>query len=274
MRSAAGIGTRLGMRSGVPLLILGVLLLGSAVVSAQSSVTDEFAGIGNWQVAAGDWVVSDGRLVQRSTTERLARIDRALPHSGAQEITLVIRYEDGGYADLQALANGQFRGGFGLHVGTVQPALGQRSWGNGAGLLLWLNLDTLPETRVRFPEHYGLRAQLYESRGVTDMELLRDSRFAAAYGDERASVDVAAALGAETQDLLTAIARAGYLSRDVMIRIRIDARSGRLMVEDPSLAGTWYVAVVEPELLEGSYLSIRSSGLSISVDSLSVQPVE
>ncbi len=275
MSATAGSPTHRNLRPGMPLLLLiCVLVLLPGAVMAQSDVSDEFAGIGSWQVAAGDWVVNGGRLFQRSTAERLARIDRALPHSGEQEIELVFRYEEGGYGDLQALANGEFRAGFGLHVGTLRPALGQRSWGNGESLLLWLNLDTLPETRERFPEHFGLRAQLYHSRGSTNMQLLRDSAFSSVYGDARASVDIAAALGAETQALLTAIAQGGFLSRDLTVRIRLNSQTGRLMVEDPSLPGTWYVATVDPELLSGSYLSIRTSGLAISVDRISVRPVD
>lgn len=251
-------------------LMLGALMLTVSMVAVAQSVSDDFGSMRGWTAGPGDWVVRGGRLVQQDTGEALARIDRMVSQDGEYELEFSIRYVDGGYADMQALEDLEVHGGFGIHLGVENPALGRTSWGAGESYLLWLNLDTRPETMENHPEHYGFRAQVYKSDSNSRMALVRDARLArdpvlSQYvEDDHMSIDLVAALSDWGVDLGFDDAQR-YLNQDVPINIRVNTRTGRIGVLDPTAPVRFYFDV-DPAVLEGNYVSLRTNSLAASFD--------
>lgn len=256
-------------------LILAVLLIVGAFTATAQDVNDDFTSMRNWTPAEGDWIVRGGRLVQQDTEAAMARIDRMADQSGQYELEFTIRYVDGGYESVEDLRNGEIHGGFGIHLGVEDPLLGKRSWGNGESYLLWLNVDFRPETRERLPQHYGFRAQVYESKGPTSMDLARSPlitedpvlrRFA--YQDF-VSLDILAALDYWGIDVnLRDFEK--FLYRDSPINIKVNARTGQIGVKDPTAPLRFYFPV-DPRILRGDYVSLRTNGLAVSYDSFTVK---
>jgi hypothetical protein len=187
---------------------------------------------------------------------------------GQYRIDFVVRYQDGGYPDQMAFENRQFHAGFGVHISVSNPALGRRAWGNGESYLLWLNLDTRPETRENNPEHYGFRAQVYESNGHSDMSLFTSAQARELLGQEVMSVDIMQAMENYGIDVsLEDMAR--YLNRDVPISIRVNTNTGRIGVKDPT-APIWFYFNVDPAMLDGNYVSLRTNKLAVAFDDFRV----
>jgi len=256
-------------------LITGALLLAVSMVAVAQSVDDSFSSMRNWQAGAGDWVVRGGRLVQQDADAKLARIDRMVRQSGEYELEFTIRYVDGGYESMADLQDGVFHAGFGIHIGSENPALGKASWGSGNSYLLWLNLDTRPETRRNHPEHYGFRAQVYRSRSNTAMSLARDPAIARdpvlsrLTVDDYMSIDLLAALRAWGVDLsVNDLGR--YLNQDVPINIRVNTRTGQVGVLDPTAPIRFYFNV-DPAVLAGNYVSLRTNSLAASYNYFTVE---
>lgn len=249
-------------------LIMGALLLATSMVAVAQSVSDDFSSMRGWTAGAGDWVVRAGRLVQQDAQEPLARIDRRVNQSSPYELEFAIRYVDGGFKNQADFDNGIFHAGFGIHLGVEDPALGRRAWGSGNSYLLWLNLDTRPETRMNHPEHFGFRAQLYHSKDNSTMTLAQDpairrdpdlSRYAV--GDYM-SLDIIRALrdwgvNVSVDDLAMA------LDVDVPINIRVNPRTGEIGVLDPTAPIRFYF-FVDPAVLRGSHVSLRTNKLAAS----------
>ncbi len=246
-----------------------VLLLLASLVYAQTVVErNSFSSMQGWRAAGGDWVTSGGRLVQRDESAPLARIDKRIDARGVYQIDFDIHYVDGGYKSQQDLRNGYYHAGFGVHVGVADPPLGKMAWGNGESYLLWLNLDTRPETRRNAPEHYGFRAQVYESVSNSQMALWEDRAVRQLFGDPVMSIDLVRALrnygvNFSINDLMD------YLDRDVPVSIRVNTRTGEIGVKDPTAPLRFYFRV-EPELIRGSYVSLRTNSLSTSYDDFTV----
>lgn len=249
-------------------LIMGALLLVISMVAVGQSVNDDFSSMRGWRSGAGDWVVRGGRLVQQDAQEPLARIDRRVDQANPYELEFAIRYVDGGARNQEDFANGIYHAGFGIHVGVDNPALGRKAWGNGNSYLLWLNLDTRPQTRRDNPEHYGFRAQVYRSTSNTVMSLARDpalsrdpelSRYVVR---DYMSIDIIRALrdwgvNVTVDDL------GNYLNTDVPINIRVNPRTGEIGVLDPTAPIRFYFQV-DPAVLRGTYVSLRTNKLAAS----------
>ncbi len=235
----------------VALVFAALLVLLPLALSAQSIVDDDFESLGEWVPGHGEWGIRGGMLVQRNTRTGLARIDRPVAQEGEVEISFQVRYEAGGFRDQEALRNQQVHGGFGIHVGVDDAPLRRVAWGAGQSYLLWLNLDTRRETRENAPEHFGFRGQVYESRGHTSMNVTEWN------------VDIQAEL-AEAGIQLDVADLDQFLGTLVPIRIRVNYNTGRIMVNDPTAPNIWFYFDVDPNVLQGQYVSLRTNSLAVS----------
>ncbi|GAB6090011.1 hypothetical protein [Spirochaeta dissipatitropha] len=245
-------------------------IFAAVTVSAQS-LNDNFNTMSGWTPAAGQWSIQNGHLVQNSTQESMARIDRKVNTRGNYRIELPVQYIGGGYASNEDLRNGIYHGGFGIHLGVAEPATGKRSWGNGDSYLLWINLDTRPETRRNAPEHFGIRAQIYRSHGNSQMTLVSDPRIRQdpvmskyAHG-EYASINLEAML----QDAglnLQALDIAETLTNGAVLNLEVNPANGRISIRIPGLNGAITFTVPEPAALRGDYVSLRTNKLSTRFD--------
>jgi hypothetical protein len=224
--------------------------------------------MGAWVPGYGDWSIEGGRLVQQSTVAGMARIDREVPQNGVYQIDFNIRYEDGGYRSMSDYQAGRYHGGFGVHIGVSDPPLRGKAWGNDESFLLWLNLDTRPDVRRSESEDYGFRAQVYESSNHVTMDLMRSSEMRRLFGDSRASVDIVQAL--RSNGIEFSISDLGpYLSREVPVSIRVNTRTGEIGVKDPTAPVRYYFSV-DPDMLDGEYVSLRTNSLAASFDDFTV----
>ena len=235
----------------VALIFAALLLLVPVVVSAQVIVADDFMSLGEWVPGYGEWGIRGGMLIQRDTTTGLARADRRVPQTGEIEISFQVRYEAGGFEDQLALSTGQLHGGFGIHVGVENPPLRRVAWGAGTSFLLWLNLDTRLETMVDKPEHYGFRGQVYHSTSNSKMDVTP------------LNVDIQheLALAGITLGLDDIEQFLGVL---VPMKIRVNYDTGRIMVNDPTAPTLWFYFDVDPAVLRGNYMSLRTNSLAVS----------
>ncbi len=237
----------------VALIFAALLMLLPLVVSAQVIVDDSFEGrsTGEWVPGYGEWGVRGGMLVQRDTETGLARIDRRVPQSGEIEISFKVRYEAGGFEDQSALRRGLLHGGFGIHVGVENPPLGRVAWGAGNSYLLWLNLDTRRATLTDASEHFGFRGQVYRSTNNATMNLTPYN------------VDITAEL--ENIGITLGVNQIDqFLGILVPMKIRVNYNTGRIMVMDPTNPSLWFYFDVEPSVLRGNYLSLRTNSLAVS----------
>lgn len=255
-----------------------LLLFASAVSVAtgfgQSAVDiADFEDMEGWTVAAGDWSVSENRMHQEDTNALMARVDREVPAEGEYEIRFTVQYEGGGYASEEDLANEILHGGFGVHVGMSDPLLETESWGAGEGYLLWLNLDTREQTAEDHPLHHGLRAQVYESNGPVDMDLLRADWAERVVGNERVSLDVPAAYE-EIGGTMEIADLADELSEPYTIRIRVNPESGVVRLDDPTGSGWLAMPLDADKLQEGDYVSLRTNSLAASFGSFGIYEID
>ncbi len=241
----------------VALIFAALLLLLPLVVSAQVIVSDEFETLVEWVPGYGQWGIRGGMLIQRDAQTGLARIDRSVPQRGEVEISFQVRYEAGGFPDQAALRAGQLHGGFGIHVGVNNPPLGRIAWGAGQSYLLWLNLDTRRETMTGASEHFGFRGQVYESERNSVMNITP------------LNVDIQAELAAAGITLgIDDIEQ--FLGVLVPIRIRVNYNTGRIMVADPTAPTLWFYFDVDPSVLRGNYVSLRTNSLAVSFSDFKV----
>jgi hypothetical protein len=224
--------------------------------------------MGAWVPGYGEWTIERGRLVQLNTDAGMARIDREVPQRGVYQIDFVIRYVDGGYKSMSDYRAGRYHAGFGVHIGVQDPPLGGKSWGNNESYLLWLNLDTRQSTRRNASEHYGFRAQVYESDSHVAMDLYRSGQMRRMFGDPVASIDLVEALEANGIDV--SISDIGpYLERDIPISIRVNTNTGEIGVKDPTAPIRFYFNV-DTDKLDGDYVSLRTNSLAASFDDFTV----
>lgn len=237
-------------------LIFGALLLFVPVFSMAQTimVDDQFGGLGDWEPASGEWTTLGGFLFQNDETDALARIDFPFDHQGEFQIEFKVRYRSGGFGSMEDLQNQRFHGGFGIHVGVDEAALGEVAWGNGESYLLWLNLDTRPATQANYPQHFGFRGQVYESTANYAMDLTD------------MNVDIMAALASVGINMSVNDLNA-FINQNVPMRIRVNTRTGRILVNDPTSPTTWFYLDVDPAVLRaGNYLSLRTNGLGLRFD--------
>jgi hypothetical protein len=239
------------------ILSLTVLLLFlSGAIFAQ---TMQYGGT-EWTVSYGDWSMAAGNLAQRNAKTGLARIDIKLPQSGIMQYEFTVRYNAGGYKDMAALAAGKLHAGFGAHIGVDKAALGTMSWGNGRSYLLWLNLDTVVASNSK---HYGFRAQVYKSTNNVTMDLMNEL-----------NVDIARAMEISLPRAIDMLS--GYLAYDIPVKIVVNADNGEIKVYDPSIDPDVYgyeyayVFKLDPAMLKGNFVSLRTNNLSAVFGNASV----
>ncbi len=249
------------MRKTMFIAIAVVILIAAPAFTQTVVERHNFSSMGQWVPGPGDWSVSGNRLHQNDPRAPLARVDKRLPQDGIYQIDFNIRYADGGYRSDRDWQNQHFHAGFGVQVGVSNPPLRGRSWGLGESYLLWLNLDTRPETRRNAPEHYGFRAQVYESKSNIDMNLLRSSEARTLLGSELVSVDIAEALQREFGYRMNVADLEPFLYRDIPISIRINTRTGEIGVKDPT-APLRFFFTVDPAVLRGNYIALRTNSLA------------
>ena len=235
----------------VALIFAALLMLLPLVVSAQTIVDDGFESLGEWVPGHGEWGIRGGMLIQRDTRTGLARIDRRVPQEGEIEISFQVRYEAGGFRDQDALRNQQYHGGFGIHVGVDNAPLRSVAWGAGQSYLLWLNLDTRQETRNNASEHFGFRGQVYESSTHTVMSV---TEWNADIQAELAEAGIDLSINDLDQ----------FIGTLVPIRIRVNYDTGRIMVNDPTAPTIWFYFDLDPQVLRGEYMSLRTNSLAVS----------
>jgi hypothetical protein len=236
----------------VALIFAALLMLLPLALGAQVIVDDNFESLGEWVPGYGEWGIRGGMLVQRDTETGLARIDRRVPQSGEIEISFKVRYEAGGFEDRTALRAGQLHAGFGIHVGVENPPLGRVAWGAGESYLLWLNLDTRSQTLTEYPYHFGFRGQVYESERNSVMDV--HDQYNVDIQDELANAGIVMTL----EDLDQ------FLGRLIPMRIRVNYDTGRIMVADPTNPTLWFWFDVDPGVLRGNYMSLRTNSLAAS----------
>ena len=242
----------------VALIFAALLVLFPLALSAQTIVEDSFESLGDWVPGYGEWGIRGGMLVQRDTDTGLARIDRPVPQSDEIEISFQVRYQAGGFDDAAALRRGFLHAGFGIMIGVENPPLGRMAWGAGDSYLLWLNLDTRAETYTDAPEHFGFRGQVYRSENNATMDLSDDARYGVSL-----NADILAALAAAGIDLSIADLEA-YVTVLVPIKIRINYETGVVMVMDPTNPSLWLSFDLDPDVLAGNYVSLRTNELAVS----------
>jgi hypothetical protein len=230
-------------------LLLCTVSLGS--LFAQSVLAeDSFSSIGVWKTAGGTWR-ADGSLVQSDTNAGLARINRQIPQSGVYQVDFTVKYVDGGFASRQDALGGKYHAGFGIHIG-VDKAAPARAWGNGKSYLLWVNLDT---TVDRNSPHFGFRGQIYQSRTNTNMTLMKDHNV-------------------EILPLDTAFKTLnGFAGKTVPVKILINTNDGEIRVYDPTVPNYYYYFYLDPKLLKGAWISLRTNKLSAAFDDFKVTKI-
>jgi hypothetical protein len=245
------------------LLVIMLMLVPFFAIAQTTVVSDDFnnGSMEGWTVGHGDWDIKSQRLIQSDTSTGLARIDRTAEQSGIVQYEFIVRYLDGGYEE-GTMENGPYHAGFGIHIGVDNPALGKMAWGNGDSYLLWLNLDT--EVAMD-SEYYGFRAQVYRSTSSRSMYLM-----------DEYNIDIAGALGYSLSDIIASGVVGKYLNMDVPIKIQVNTETGLVNVYDPSIDpevygyAYSYAFYLDPEILPGSYISLRTNDLGVRFDDVTV----
>jgi hypothetical protein len=245
------------------LLVIMLMLIPLFATAQTVIVSDDFnsGDMKGWTIGHGDWDIESRRLVQTDTSTGLARIDRSVQQSGTVQLEFTVRYLDGGYEE-GTMGDGPYHAGFGIHIGVDKAALGKMAWGNGNSYLLWLNLDTEVTTDS---EHYGFRAQVYRSRSHVDMGLMDDY-----------NVDIPGALGYTLMDVYNSGIIGKYINMDVPVKIVVNTNTGLVKVYDPSIDpdeygyAYAYYFYLDPAVLKGSYISLRTNDLGLRFDDVVV----
>ena len=232
------------------LLILFVFSF-SNLFSEDLIVNDNFSTMENWQPAPGSygsWKIINGRLVQEDVSPGLAKINRYVPQSGVMQYEFDVLYVDHG---------DDAYGAFGIHVFVNKPAKGI-SWGNGRSFLLWITFD---------PEVYGgtgFRAQCYKSENHSTMDEISTSEYYAKGGFEipvSFVLDNIKYIYLEPEFLL---------KKPVKLSFIIDSNKGIIIFKDPLIPNWEWSFVIGESIPEGSYISLRTSSLSVSFDNFKV----
>jgi hypothetical protein len=222
-------------------LALILCMFVSAGLMAQAAAADRLAAPGAWKPASGAWKAAGDTYAQTDLAAGMARADRELPLSGVMQLEFDVMYSGGGFRDAAAARRGRYHGGFGIHIGVDRPNP-KTSWGNGKSYLLWLNLDSqVPEQS----EHYGLRAQVYDSASAARMELVK-----------KLNIEVL-----PLREVLPLLAQVP--NRKVHIRLVINTDTGELRFYDPFDAGRYYFFYLEPKRLKGRFISLRTNKLGV-----------
>ncbi len=230
-----------------------------------------------WVPAEGDWNIATKKISQNDATNKLSRIDGKIVDQSNIVISFNADYIDGGFYDEEMLMNGEYHAGFGVHVGVEDPALRQKSWGNGNSYLLWINLDTREEIRRTRPEHYGLRAQVYKSNSASNMNLVKtdlvtqNAELRSLVVDDYASVDLIKTIEKLSGAYLSIEDVINYFNpTGVDVRISINTSTGEVSVMDPTNTRVHFSFTLDPEVLRGDYISIRTNNVALNFSDVAV----
>ena len=221
-----------------PVVLCLALLLLLPVMSAfgQSVIyTENFnSQIGLQTISYGEWRVFNGRLYQNDDSNPLAKINLAVPQSGEMQYEFDVKYEEGGFEDRHA--------GFGIHI-FVDKVNNGKSWGNGNSFLLWLNYDEKPTYGSA-----GFQAQVYKSSTHSNMVLV----------------------GEFDLNQFVALLSAANSGITIPIRIKVNAATGSVWIEDPTVKGYGYRIELGRPLGQGNFVSLRTNSLSASFDNIRI----
>jgi hypothetical protein len=101
------------------------------------------------------------------------------------------------------------------------------------------------------------------------MDLMRSSEMRRLFGDSRASVDLVRALEEVSGQRFAVSDLRPYLRRDIPVSIRVNTRTGEVGVKDPTAPIRFYFNV-DPDMLDGDYVSLRTNALAASFDNFTV----
>jgi hypothetical protein len=221
------------------LLVLAMFLFLPAFAVADSmEMSMEFSGGLDHDGAVGNWTIENGRLHQKDTEQRMAKINFQVPQKGLMEYRFDVHYEGGGIEDRM--------GGFGIHLFVDDP-FARRSWGNGSSYLLWVNYD--PEATYG---KQGFVAQVYESTNAFTMELLPDYQM----------------------KMDTGMLSRDNLSLEIPVRITVNGNTGLVKVYDPRRENYYYKFRLPEAPKRGSHIALRTNSLAVSFDDLSVRSLD
>ena len=226
------------MKRGTVFLIVTLFLLLPAFAAADTVELSRDFGSGlSHDGAVGSWSTQGGRLHQKDTDNRLAKINFPAPQKGTMEYRFDVRYEGGGEDQM---------GGFGIHV-FVDEAYADRSWGNGTSYLLWVNYD--PEATYG---KQGFVAQVYKSTNFFTMEIMKDYQL----------------------KLDTSMVSREALRTTIPIRIQVNGNTGLVKVYDPRREHYYYKFRLPEPPRSGSHIALRTNSLAASFDNLEVKRIQ
>ena len=113
---------------------------------------------------------------------------------------------------------------------------------------MWVNYD---DSVAKTSEHYGLRAQVYESKTNSRMNLLPGH-----------------SLEIFPRDIV--MQNLYYLQYTLPVKIQINTNDGEIRVYDTTVGDYYYYFYLDPKLLKGSYLSLRTNRVSLQFDDFKV----
>jgi len=202
-------------------------------------VYDDFATLGQWQIASGQWQVNaQGSLIQANINNTMTHIVRQVEQSGIVMYSFDLGYL-GGIEDNY--------GGVGIHMLINNPT-NVRSWGNGNSYLLWLTYD-IPNYNEN-----KIFAQMYKSSNLTTMNMMHRGK---AYPVFRLTIPPPEKLK-------------NYEGRTVPVTIIINTNTGQGKVFHPFKSDTYYSFNIGGPVARGSYFSFRTNSLAIIIDNFKV----
>ena len=226
------------MKRSIVFFTLALFLLLPAFAAADTvELSRNFSSGLSHDGAVGSWSTQGGRLHQKDTDNRLAKINFPAPQQGTMEYRFDVRYEGGGEDRM---------GGFGIHV-FVDEAYPNRSWGNGNSYLLWVNYD--PEATYG---KQGFVAQVYKSSNFFTMPILKDYQL----------------------KLDTSMVSREALRKTIPMRIQVNGNTGLVKVYDPRREHYYYKFRLPEPPRSGSHIALRTNSLAASFDNLQVKQIQ
>ncbi len=229
---------------GLKVVFLLVFLFSSLLAYSQTSLSDTFASAKNWTPASGSWKVVNGRLAQTDARETIAMITARAPQSGTMLFEFDVQYIGGGEDDYA---------GFGFHVGVSNPSKA-RSWGNGKSLLAWITFD---------PAVYGWPGafiQVYQSQSPVKMGLYPAGNIVE---------------DGDTFPINEEYLKYEYLNYTVPVKMALDFDTGRGKFYDPFAPDKYYYPFdLGARVAPGSYFSLRTNSVSLSIDNVKISKID
>jgi hypothetical protein len=232
------------------IVLVLLFVLTNICFAEQVVLNDNFNSMGSWKATNGDWEIVSGRLAQLSVTDGMAKINCPVEQSGVMVYEFDVEYIDHG--------DDQY-GAFGIHINIENPAAG-RSWGNGESFLLWVTYD---------PEVYGgtgFRAQCYESENSSEMDEITTSNMYSKGGYEIPETTT-------VNNVQYVYLDPAYLEYPIKIKLTIDSNKGTVVLTDPLIPNWEYYFNIGQSIPDGSYISLRTSSLSVSFDNFKVTKI-